>query len=665
MLRVGLDAAGLHATRVVGADTNWGFADDVLRNPALAASIDAIAAHYPGGHSSASAEATGLPLWASEEVSTFNNRVGAACLARVLNQGFVGGNLTSVVVWNLVSAYVLGTNWYRAGLLNAMHPWASSYGTFNSDGTWSAGALLWAAAHTTHFTRADGRFFYLHPGPGGGSGMLQAGGSYVTLRDFSSGDVTIVVEKMSSQHSQCVRPGLAPFFSGDETVSFQLAGALADTTTLHAWKTHWAWDDRDTTTEFEQQPDVVLVNGSFTFELTVDSLWTFSTMDGGCKGTPPATTPPPAYFPHWHSDDFSSCSPPSEGHFVYDQSGAFECAGSGDAAHPVVMRASTPAKPVPSGGDILPYSLVGSRDAVNTSVALDFRVARAGESVLLGARAQNGMTEDGSGVTECQGVILALNASRSALTPASWALYSSVSAVAAGSAPLAHGATAAPVAPSVFYSLRLDVNGTTARAWLDGAPLTPADGVDILHTGLGSGHALVGTAAYGHRTELGRVALASAYSDCGSGGAAALVAGAQISVIPCGSELGGPRAGSAWAFVTSAPPAARVNGSFALRAAPELCLSLDGGGRGVLAHCAPSPAQVFEVQFEGVDPDGERQSSVRNPASGTCLSTPYDATSGTALVAAPCNGRNEQQQFHDYESGEITNQWTASCLGVC
>ena len=83
----------------------------MLKNPALAASIDAIAAHYPGGASSDSAEKTGLPLWASEEISTFNNRVAAGCLARVINQGFVGGNVTSTIVWNLVSAYVKGTNW--------------------------------------------------------------------------------------------------------------------------------------------------------------------------------------------------------------------------------------------------------------------------------------------------------------------------------------------------------------------------------------------------------------------------------------------------------------------------------------------------------------------------------------------------------------------------
>ena len=83
----------------------------LLRNPALAASVDAIAAHYPGGASSPDAKATGLPLWASEEISTFNNRVAAGCLARVLNQGFVGGGITSTIVWNLVAAYPKGTNW--------------------------------------------------------------------------------------------------------------------------------------------------------------------------------------------------------------------------------------------------------------------------------------------------------------------------------------------------------------------------------------------------------------------------------------------------------------------------------------------------------------------------------------------------------------------------
>ncbi len=524
--------------------------------------------------------------------------------------------------------------------------------------------MLWAAAHTTHFTRADGSFFYLSPGAGGGSGMLQLGGSYVALKDFASGDFTLVVEKMSSQHSQCVRPGLAPFFTAGENATFRLGGALAGITMLHAWKTQWVYDDADVATvEFEQQPDVALAGGAFTVEIAVDSLWTFSTVDGGRKGAPPVRPPPPAYFPAWHSDDFLRCAPPAEPDFVYSQSGAWECAPSGDAAHPVVMRASTPLKPVPSGGDILPYALVGSRDAVNSSLAAAVRIARAGESVMLGVRAQNGAV---GGVTECAGVIFVLNASDGA-APAPWALYASVRAVAAGGAPLARG-TGPAVAAGAFFRLQLDVNGSTARAWLDGTPLTPPGGVDVGATGLGSGHALVGTAAYGHRTELGSLALASAYAACGAGGAAALAAGAPVSVVPCGSELGGPRPGSAWVFAAAAPPAPRVNGTFALRAAPGLCLALPtgGGGRAALAACgAGDAAQLFEVQFEGVDPDGERQSTVRNPASGLCLATPFDATSGAALVATPCDGGDAQQTFFDYESGELANEWTASCVGVC
>ena len=40
-------------------------------------------AHYPGTVSSSDAVATGKPLWASEDYSTFNDDVGAGCWARV------------------------------------------------------------------------------------------------------------------------------------------------------------------------------------------------------------------------------------------------------------------------------------------------------------------------------------------------------------------------------------------------------------------------------------------------------------------------------------------------------------------------------------------------------------------------------------------------------
>lgn len=52
-------------------------------------------AHYPGTKTVQSAILTGKKLWSSEDYSTFNNDVGAGCWARILNQNYVNGNMTS------------------------------------------------------------------------------------------------------------------------------------------------------------------------------------------------------------------------------------------------------------------------------------------------------------------------------------------------------------------------------------------------------------------------------------------------------------------------------------------------------------------------------------------------------------------------------------------
>lgn len=58
-----------------------------------------------------------------------------------------------------------------------------------------------------------------------GSGFLSGGGSFVTLQSPDASDFTIVVEKMSRDHSTCVRPSLGAYVTVDETATFQLAGA--------------------------------------------------------------------------------------------------------------------------------------------------------------------------------------------------------------------------------------------------------------------------------------------------------------------------------------------------------------------------------------------------------------------------------------------------------
>jgi galactosylceramidase len=152
-LRATLDANGFNATKIIASDSGWDpISTDINNDPALAAAVHGVGTHYPGMYSSKSAEQTGKPLWASEDDSTYDNDVGAECFARIISRNYVLGNMTATINWNLVSAYMKGTNWYRAGLMNALNPWSGAFGSSTADGSFTAGPMIWAAAHTTQFT---------------------------------------------------------------------------------------------------------------------------------------------------------------------------------------------------------------------------------------------------------------------------------------------------------------------------------------------------------------------------------------------------------------------------------------------------------------------------------------------------------------------------------
>lgn len=87
-------------------------AKDVNSDPAFAKAIWGLGSHYPNMQSGPDAEATGKPLWASEEDSTYNNAVGAACWARVINNNYVRGNM---------SASVSSGAAHNAAVLNPLH----------------------------------------------------------------------------------------------------------------------------------------------------------------------------------------------------------------------------------------------------------------------------------------------------------------------------------------------------------------------------------------------------------------------------------------------------------------------------------------------------------------------------------------------------------------
>ena len=317
----------------------------------LANAVWGIGAHYPGTTSTSAAVETQKPLWASEDYSTFNDLAGGGCWARILNQNYVNGNMTSTISWNLVASYYDNLPYTSDALMSAYYPWTGHYDVTSP---------IWGSAHTTQFSQ-PGWYYLRH---GSGAGHLHRAGrmALVEKPGDPSGAFTIVIEKMSHDHSKCIRPSLPPYSTSDEVATFVLGGTFAGTKTLKLYRTHHDFGNVSASTFFERQPDVAVVGGSFSLTVEVDSLYTLTTYAGGAKGaypTPPAAAP----FPLPYSDNFDGHALYSEADYFADQAGVWEIreASVNASGHGRIMRQVVPATPICWSGDISPISALGDR----------------------------------------------------------------------------------------------------------------------------------------------------------------------------------------------------------------------------------------------------------------------------------------------------------------
>ena len=190
LLRAELDRRGLTATKIVVGDAGPG---DGYQSPGIAAKLRpnatvdiskvarVVGLHYPvsimpvAHEPSAAAspyyeELWGLPqkLWASEEYSTYSDSNGGRCLAKLANRNYVDGNMTALIVWDMVWAWMDGLACSGQGLIWAGEPWSGGVGLVDT---------VWSIAHTTQVT-APGWRLLKKAGPwgSGGSGYLPAAG---------------------------------------------------------------------------------------------------------------------------------------------------------------------------------------------------------------------------------------------------------------------------------------------------------------------------------------------------------------------------------------------------------------------------------------------------------------------------------------------------------
>ena len=308
---------------IVAADGGWGVSNDILRNQSFAAAVDIIGCHYPGTDTTPAAVKTGKPLWASEDYSTFNDNVGAGCWARILNQNYVNGYMTSTISWNLIASYYSQLPFGRDGLMTANEPWSGHY---------VVESPIWVTAHTTQFT-SIGWTYLLH---GFGVQKLDYGGSFVTLTDDSRKEITIVIETMMHNHSGCIRPGLPEYTLVAQQADFQLKGSLTNIQYLMVWKSKLGFDGKPTML-FEQQSSVRVRYGSFSLTLSPDELYTLTTLTVGYHGSygpPPASKP----FPLPYHDDFEKYDLDEEADNYVPQAGVWEIRQTNDTQHSKVNR---------------------------------------------------------------------------------------------------------------------------------------------------------------------------------------------------------------------------------------------------------------------------------------------------------------------------------------
>ena len=334
----------------------WAIADDILKDPELAADVDVIGVHYPQEHgkltTTDTARRSGKPLWSSEDQPNggggpFVSRdwpAGGRILAHLYNRNYLEGTITATEIWNPITSYYDILAAPNSGLMYANTPWSGHY---------DVQGAIWATAHTTQFAQPGWQYL------DSSSGYLPEKGTYVALRSPDGTNWSVVLETVDATKPQKVR--------------FRLAGGLAGTE-VHVWETNNA-------RTFEHVADVKPEGGRFEYTFDPDSLYTLTTTTGQGKGRAQPPTPKP--FPLPYADDFENTSPGHTPKYLSDQDGAFEvhpCHGrQGQCLEQVITEKPIPWDPLPD-----PFTLAGDEAWTDYTISTDAHFDLNAPAVVMG-----------------------------------------------------------------------------------------------------------------------------------------------------------------------------------------------------------------------------------------------------------------------------------------
>ncbi len=412
-LKNALVAAGL-PTQVVAADQpNTQIFLDMNSNSALLAAVDVMTFHYPSGAVPLYGPSANKRVWASEMGPWRGDWEGARSLVKTFNRNYIGGRITSSLVWSPITSYYDILPIPGSGLMYANSPWSGNY---------LVQPGIWAMAHTTQFAQPGWQYL-------DNASALLTVGSYVSLKNGS--DYSIIAETVDASQSQAL--------------SFKITGGLSSGP-LHVWVSN-------ATNQFVQAADIIPVNGQFTITLAPGSIYSLTTTTGQSKGI---TNPhAPAPFPFPYNDTFESYPLDQTAKYFSAMTGSFEIADcAGDRAGRC-LRQAAPYSPIrwSLAGPFEPSSILGSSTWTDYQVSADVFFEEPGTVMLIAHM---------SGVEQNEGNLKAYEFYLS--NAGNWSLCrGKLVCFASGSVPLT---------PNSWHTMKLAYNGGRLQGTIDQTVVT-------------------------------------------------------------------------------------------------------------------------------------------------------------------------------------------------
>jgi hypothetical protein len=346
-------------------------------------------------------------------------------------------------------------------------------------------------------------------------------------------------------------------------------------------------------------------------------VYTVTTTTGQGKGS--AAPPAQKLLGLPYSDSFDGDTAGQQPHYLSQMQGAFEVTGCAGGRSGRCVTQQAPVRPIEWDGDCAPYTIGGSVNWTNYTVAADVLIRQAGSVRLIG-RAAGQHSFGPAGINEYY------------LQAGSTGAWSIVRNNTAHTLTTLAGGTVAALGTSAWHHLALTLDGHTLTAAIDGT--TVGSATDATYS---TGMAGLGTAGYA-TDQFDNLTVTPVGTQPGATGpVTALVDSAKCVDVNSGSATDGTavqlwdcNGTAAQNWTVGSDGTVRVNGK---------CLDVTDAATsdGALVEewtCNGGSNQQWKPQL----------GALVNPVSGKCLDDPGGSTAnGTQLEIWTCNGGSNQQ----------------------